>query len=132
MYLHIFASQILREMNFWEIYNLKKCSNNFTFVLELYKFQFFFFHGKCAKSLKLKLRTTKVLQMTVFDVFNWSKLISRKIWVAVKFLDFHTVYSVWHLLVQFYGKMMPHSEPVFSKMAEPMNKQKFFCTLGSM
>ena len=25
--------------------------------------------------------------------------------------------------MQFYGKIMPHSEPVFSKMATPMNKQ---------
>ena len=40
-------------------------------------------------------------------------------------------YSVWHLVMQIYEKIMLHSEPVFSKMAKPVNK-KNFCTLGSM
>ena len=34
------------------------------------------------------------------------------------------LYSVWHLFMQFYVKMIAHSEPVFSKMAKHMNKQK--------
>ena len=32
--------------------------------------------------------------------------------------------------MQIYGKMMPHSEPLFSRLAKAMNKQKkFFCMI---
>ena len=46
--------------------------------------------------------------------------------------------------MQFYGKMMLHSEPVFSEMAQPMNKQillhfgqyavckRFFCLIAGL
>ena len=43
-----------------------------------------------------------------------------------------STYSDWHLVMQIYGKMMPHSEPLFSRMAKAMNKQKNICTLDSM
>ena len=39
------------------------------------------------------------------------------------------MYSVWHLVMQLYGKNNHHSEPVFSKMAKPTylwtNKNSF-------
>ena len=34
--------------------------------------------------------------------------------------------------MHFFGKMMPHSEPGFSKVAKPLDKKNFFCALVNM
>ena len=69
--------------------------------------------------------------------------------MQISFVGFQPVQTSEHMLVSFcYNtlwklqcltfshansrKIMPHSEPLFSRLAKAMNKQKNICTLGSM
>ena len=85
------ATLTLREINFGWFQKVKNCNfSNFEVWILLLEYNFILENVKIYQNSKF--RAAKMIKIAVFGAIISPKMISRKIWMAVKSWNFHTVY----------------------------------------
>ena len=107
---HFSVTQILREINFEDSWSAKSAILTH---LEALNFEFLYFlHFLKAEIYQMnKIHSPKMAKTAVFALLEFTKLISRKIWMIQKSWNFHTVCSYVLIGIKISSKLLLQKMP---------------------